>query len=217
LSELQVSLASSTAAQSELREAVDAFRVKSESYRAKLEAAEIERVKVSRAEALCALPPFSLVPYSTDYIYIPVRQSMTDTGKARTALVAERDAAENKLKAAEVRIHELEARLEEEGREFSDMGVLRQRISEEMEDERKQYQKDLADRDFTADQTRKKYQGIVMLQLPVPHNNRLFSCAAELAQLSEGRCLTQRSACLSLAHLVFDRIAKSTRDNQQTS
>lgn len=37
------------------------------------------------------------------------------------------------------------------------MGVLRQRLSEEMEDERKQYQKDLADRDFSADQTRKKY------------------------------------------------------------
>jgi len=58
LSELQVSLASSSAAQSELREAVEAFRVKSESYRAKLEAAEIEKVKVSRAEALRALTAF---------------------------------------------------------------------------------------------------------------------------------------------------------------
>jgi hypothetical protein len=32
-------------------------------------------------------------------------------------------------------------------------------LSEELEDERKQHIKDLADRDFTADQTRKKYQG----------------------------------------------------------
>lgn len=54
LSELQVSLASSSAAQSELREAVEAFRSKSESYRAKLQAAEIEKVKISRAEALRA-------------------------------------------------------------------------------------------------------------------------------------------------------------------
>jgi myosin protein heavy chain len=52
LSELQVSLASSSAAQSELREAIEAFRVKSESYRAKLQAAEIEKAKISRAEAL---------------------------------------------------------------------------------------------------------------------------------------------------------------------
>jgi hypothetical protein len=60
LSELQVSLASSSAAQSELREAVEAFRVKSDSYRAKLEAAEIEKAKVSRAEALRALTAFRL-------------------------------------------------------------------------------------------------------------------------------------------------------------
>jgi myosin protein heavy chain len=67
LSELQVSLASSSAGQSELREAVEAFRVKSESYRAKLEAAEIEKVKVSRAEALRALTAFR-----RDYIILSV-------------------------------------------------------------------------------------------------------------------------------------------------
>jgi len=88
---------------------------------------------------------------------------MKDTGKAQTTLVAERDAAKDKLKVAEAKIHDLSARLEEESREFTDMGVLRQRIAEEMEDERKQYQKDLADRDFTADQTRKKYQGTAFL------------------------------------------------------
>ena len=38
---------------------MEAFRAKSESYRAKLDAAEIEKVKISRAEALCACP-FSL-------------------------------------------------------------------------------------------------------------------------------------------------------------
>lgn len=102
---------------------------------------------------------------------------MTDSGKVRTALNAERDAAINSLKAAETRIHELEARLEEEGREFSDMGVLRQRISEEMEDERKQYQKELAERDFTADQTRKKYQGTAMFLYPWLHSNKRLSYA----------------------------------------
>ena len=48
LSDLQVS---STAAQSELREAVEAFRSKADMYRAKLEAAEIDKVKASRVEA----------------------------------------------------------------------------------------------------------------------------------------------------------------------
>lgn len=64
---------------------------------------------------------------------------------------------------------ELERKLEEEGRESSDLELLRSRLAEEMEDERKQHQQDLAERDFLADQTRKKYQ-------------------AELAQLSEGEC-----------------------------
>lgn len=65
---------------------------------------------------------------------------------------------------------ELERKLEEEGRESSDLELLRSRLAEEMEDERKQHQQDLAERDFLADQTRKKYQ-------------------AELAQLSEGGCI----------------------------
>ena len=66
---------------------------------------------------------------------------------------------EERVKAAEARIHDLEAKLEEEGRESSDMELLRQRLREEMEDARKQHQQDLAERDFAADQTRKKYQG----------------------------------------------------------
>jgi len=113
---------------------------------------------------------------------------MTDTGKAQSTLIAERDAVEDRLKAAELTIHDLGARLEEGSREFTDMGVLRQRIAEEMEDERKQFQKDLAERDFTADQTRKKYQGIVFFYLYLPCNNMTFSYTAELAQLSEGQC-----------------------------
>jgi myosin protein heavy chain len=58
LSDLQVSSISSTAAQSELREAVEAFRAKADMYRAKLEAAEIEKVKTSRVEAQCESPIF---------------------------------------------------------------------------------------------------------------------------------------------------------------
>jgi hypothetical protein len=58
LSKLQVSLASSSAAQSELHKAVEAFCIKSDLYRAKLEAAEIEKVKIAQAEALYALPSF---------------------------------------------------------------------------------------------------------------------------------------------------------------
>lgn len=74
---------------------------------------------------------------------------------------------EERLKGSEERVRELEARLEEEGSESANAEILRQRLAESMDDERKQHAQDLADRDFAADQTRKKYQ-------------------AELAQLSEG-------------------------------
>jgi myosin heavy chain 9/10/11/14 len=46
------------------------------------------------------------------------------------------------LKAAEAEIRGIEA-----SRELTDIGVLRQRIAEQMDDEPKQYQKDLAERD----------------------------------------------------------------------
>lgn len=92
--------------------------------------------------------------------------------------MSEAKGLEDRLKASEERVRELEARLEEEGSESANAEILRQRLAESMEDERKQHAQDLADRDFAADQTRKKYQ-------------------AELAQLSEGT-LKQLIANLSL-------------------
>jgi myosin protein heavy chain len=71
------------------------------------------------------------------------------------------------LQAAEQRVKELEARLEREGRGSSEQDVLQQRLAEELEDERKQHQNDLAECDFTADQTRKKYQGAASVSLSI--------------------------------------------------
>ena len=86
------------------------------------------------------------------------RRALADAEKAQAAIVADRQAVEQRLQTAEQRVHELERKLEEEGRESSDLELLRQRLAEEMEDERKQHQQDIAERDFAADQTRKKYQ-----------------------------------------------------------
>jgi len=73
--------------------------------------------------------------------------------------VAERNTAEQRLQAAEKTIRDLEAKLDEGGHESSELDILRQRLSDELEDERKQQLKDLADRNFITDQTRNKYQG----------------------------------------------------------
>lgn len=124
----------------ELREAVESYKQKADMYMGKLEAAEIARSKASRAEAF-------------------VRKTLAEVEKTHSDVVAERNAAEQRVQITEKKIRDLEAKLEEEGRESTDLDQLHKRLSEELEDERKQHLKDLADRDFTTDQTRKKYQG----------------------------------------------------------
>ena len=81
-----------------------------------------------------------------------------DTEKALAEATTERKLVDERLRAAETHISQLESKLDDEGRDSSDMELLRRRLAEEMEEERDQYQKDLAERDFTIDQTRKKYQ-----------------------------------------------------------
>jgi myosin protein heavy chain len=90
----------------------------------------------------------------------------------------------DKLQATEKKLRSMESKLEDEGREASDLAVIQKRLEEELEDEREQHQKDLAERDFTIDQTRKKYQGIVIF-LNLDGSQSHGSPSAELAQLSE--------------------------------
>ncbi|KAJ8508333.1 hypothetical protein ONZ45_g9391 [Pleurotus djamor] len=139
LHEDEISSTTSSAAQSEFRAAIEAYQAKEGEYRSKLEAAEIARAKAARAEA-------------------HARRSLTDLEKAQAQAIEERSAFEAKLKAAELKLHDLEAKYEEENREATDLSLLHQRLVEELQDERKQHQEDLKARDFTADQVQKKYQ-----------------------------------------------------------
>lgn len=139
LQELEITSTATTAVHAELQAAVESYKDKTDSYLRRLEEAEITKAKAVRAEQV-------------------TRRTLAELEKAHADIVKERHALEERLRASETRIRDLENRLEEEGRETADLDVLRQRLAEEMEAERKQYQQDLAERDFTADQTRKKYQ-----------------------------------------------------------
>lgn len=110
-------------------------------------------------------PPFSKfqdLPTST------VRRTLADLEKQHEALAADRKKLQERLKEQERQLRDLKSKVSDGGRENSESDMLRQHLVEELEDTRERHQKELADRDFTIDQTRKKYQ-------------------AELAQLSEGR------------------------------
>ncbi|KAG6866166.1 hypothetical protein C0991_008120 [Blastosporella zonata] len=143
----EVNAHSSSAATAELRAVIESYKAKEQSYQERLEATEIARAKAARGEAFA-------------------RRTLAETEKLQSDNATARKLAEDRYKAADARIREMEAKLEEEGQESSDVAVARKRLQDELDDEREQHQKDLAERDFAADQTRKKYQ-------------------AELAQLSE--------------------------------
>lgn len=79
--------------------------------------------------------------------------------KSYADAMAGRKALEERLRSSEKTIQALQAKLQDEGSESSDLVVLNQRLAEELEDTKNQHQKDLEDSDFANDQTRKKYQG----------------------------------------------------------
>ncbi|KAL0070997.1 class II myosin [Marasmius tenuissimus] len=134
-----ISLSSASVAHTEMKALVDTFKTKEQSFQQQLEAAEIARAKAARAEA-------------------SVRRTVSELEKAQSDAHAKHKSVEEKLRAAQKRIQELEHRLEDGDHESSDLVILNQRLAEELEDEKKQHQKDIEEGAFTGDQTRKKYQ-----------------------------------------------------------
>ncbi|TDL22507.1 nonmuscle myosin heavy chain b [Rickenella mellea] len=147
LQQLQVSSTTSTAATSEWQEAVKAYRTKAESYLSRLEQAEVDKAKALAAETAA-------------------RKALDDLEKTLNKVTTERKAAQERVANLEQKARLLEARLEQEGKESSDVEHFRQRLEEELSEERDRHQSDLAERDFAINQTQLKYQ-------------------TELAQLSE--------------------------------
>jgi tyrosyl-tRNA synthetase len=87
------------------------------------------------------------------------RRTLETTEKALADTKVEAKTNKDKYHASEKKLRSLESKLDEEDRESSDLAMIQKRLEEELEDEREQHQKDLSERDFTIDQTRKKYQG----------------------------------------------------------
>lgn len=69
---------------------------------------------------------------------------------------------DDRSKALEKRLRELESKLNDENHENSELSILNQRLGDELGDIKNQHQKDMEEVEFTADQTRKKYQGVLI-------------------------------------------------------
>ena len=143
-------------AHSELRTMIETYKAKEREYQERLEAAEIARAKAARSEAFGTELSFSRFLHSMDST---VTRTLSELEKSQKDVVSERKALQERVRSAEQRMKEMYAKLGEGRPELTALNELRQRLAEELDDERAQHQKDLAERDFTIDQTRKKYQG----------------------------------------------------------
>ncbi|OCB91229.1 nonmuscle myosin heavy chain b [Sanghuangporus baumii] len=139
LQDLKVSSAAASVKHSELAEAVKAYRAKAENYLTRLEQNEIERAKAANGEAFA-------------------RKALEDLEKAHSQALKERKAAEERAAKAEQNLRDLSAQLEHGDRQSSDLELVRQRLEEELQEERDRHVADLAERDFAMGQTQITYQ-----------------------------------------------------------
>ncbi|KAF8320349.1 nonmuscle myosin heavy chain b [Clavulina sp. PMI_390] len=137
--ELEATSKVTSSASTEFRNELQQYKAKAAGYLSKLEAAEAAKASLVRTESAA-------------------RQTVAEMERAMAEVTGERKAAEIRLRDYEQRIRDLENRLEKAQHGGADVEIFKRRLAEQMEEERDQYQKDLVERDFTMDQTRKKYQ-----------------------------------------------------------
>ncbi|THU98628.1 myosin II heavy chain [Dendrothele bispora CBS 962.96] len=135
-----ISSTTASAAESDMRAVIEAYQAKEKSWQDAHEHSEIARAKAARGEA-------------------SVRRSLADLEKNHAETSARLKAADEALKVAQRRLRELEDKLAQEGHESTDLVALNQRLAEELEDVKKQHEKEMQDVGFSNEQTRKQYQG----------------------------------------------------------
>ncbi|EEB90642.1 hypothetical protein MPER_11125, partial [Moniliophthora perniciosa FA553] len=138
----------------EMKALVDTFKAKEQSYQERFEAAEIARAESRESGSFWWEPTHSdhltnaltFAGPSQTLKSLKVRPSQ---GTSRSRIVY--DKVKNGSRNWNIK-------LEDADKDSSDLVILNQRLAEELEDEKKQHQKDIEDGAFTSDQTRKKYQ-----------------------------------------------------------
>ena len=86
------------------------------------------------------------------------RKALDDLEKAHAQALRERKAAEEQASRDAQRLRELGAKLDHGDRQSTDLEAERQRLSDELQEERDRHTADLAERDFAMSQTQITYQ-----------------------------------------------------------
>lgn len=159
LQEVKVSTTASSTKHSELAEALKAYRSKAENYLTRLEQADIERAKAVNGEKFGMLFMFHQISFFIFYTdFWKARKALDDLEKAHSQALKERKSAEERAAKSEQTLRDLSAKLEHGDRQSLDLEQVRQRLEEELQEERDQHVSDLAERDFAMNQTQITYQ-----------------------------------------------------------
>lgn len=123
----------------DLSESVTLYKNRAEEYFNKLETAEINIIRASRSEAFA-------------------RSQLKDAEDTISKMLSERREMEEHFHSLQKQVQELEAKVEDSSVEILEANMSRQRIEQELEIYRGRRQKEIEDREYSLEQTRKKYQ-----------------------------------------------------------
>ena len=87
-----------------------------------------------------------------------MKRSLADTEKAQEEAKHDRKSLKEQLRNAEKTIQSLQSKQQNDA-EMSNLEHMYSQLVEELDDERKQHEKDINDANFASEQTRNKYQG----------------------------------------------------------
>ncbi|KAG0224755.1 hypothetical protein BGW41_004968 [Actinomortierella wolfii] len=123
----------------ELQETLLMYKSKAESTLAKLETADLNRLKAEKSEGL-------------------VRMQLKDVEESLAEALAERKAAEDRAAALQTALRELEDSVEEDLIMNADLHMVRRRMEEELASERDKHRKEIEDQSRVLEMVKRKYQ-----------------------------------------------------------
>ncbi|KTW30988.1 uncharacterized protein T551_01540 [Pneumocystis jirovecii RU7] len=139
LAEIQMRFEIENQRSTELSESLTLYKNRAEEYFNKLETAEINVIKASRSETFA-------------------RSQLKDAEETISKMLEERKEMEEHFHSLQKQIRELEAKIEDSSVEILETNMSRQRVEQELEIYKGRRQKELEDREYFLEQTRKKYQ-----------------------------------------------------------
>ena len=128
------------------------------------------------------------------------RKALDDLEKAHAQALRERKAAEEQASRDAQRLRELGAKLDHGDRQSTDLEAERQRLSDELKEERDRHTADLAERDFAMSQTQITYQSEYRITVKIVCSNAgALSSSAKLTELIGGAQLSVKLLHISIS------------------